>query len=145
MAHPLAGTLVRSEDLIDLESIIEAYYDITPQYENKAQRISFGTSGHRGKSLEGSFNALHVAAIAQAICDGRKTFGATGVCFVGHDTHALSEPAIETVLEVLAANGVVAAVDGENGFVPTPSVSRAIIRYNEIIDKQMSLDFVPDF
>ena len=66
-----------------------------------------------------------MAAIAQAICDGRKEFGATGVCFVGHDTHALSEPALETVLEVLAANGVVAAVDGENGFVPTPSVSRA--------------------
>ncbi|KAF1683373.1 phosphoglucomutase [Veillonella sp. R32] len=145
MVHALAGTLVRSEDLIDLESIIEAYYQIVPQYDNKEQRISFGTSGHRGKSLAGSFNELHVAAIAQAICDGRKEFGATGVCFVGHDTHALSEPAIETVLEVLAANGVVAAVDGENGFVPTPSVSRAIIRYNEIIDKQLALDFVPAF
>ena len=128
-----------------LRAVIEAYYNQKPDYDKPEQRISFGTSGHRGKSLAGSFNELHVAAIAQAICDGRKEFGATGVCFVGHDTHALSEPALETVLEVLAANGVVAAVDGENGFVPTPSVSRAIIRYNEIIDKQEKIAFVPDF
>lgn len=145
MAHELAGKLVRPEDLINLEAVIEAYYNKKPDYEKKEQRISFGTSGHRGKSLAGSFNELHVAAIAQAICDGRKEFGATCVCFVGHDTHALSEPALETVLEVLAANGVVAAVDGENGFVPTPSISRAIIRYNEIIDKEEKIAFVPDF
>ena len=81
-----------------------------------------------------TFTDLHVAAITQAICDGRSKFGATGPVSVGQDTHALSQPALLTVLEVLAGNGIVAAVDSEMGFVPTPSVSRAIIRYNETYD-----------
>lgn len=138
MISELAGLKVRPEDCVHVGALEEAYYNLVPSYENKAERISFGTSGHRGKSLARSFNDLHVAAIAQAICDGRREFGATGVCFVGHDTHALSIPARRTVLEVLAANKVVAAVDEGEDFVPTPSVSRAIIRYNQIIDQELS-------
>ncbi|MDY3974644.1 MAG: phosphoglucomutase [Veillonella caviae] len=137
MISELAGKKVRPEDCIHVATLTEAYYNLVPRPEVKGERISFGTSGHRGKSLERSFNELHVAAITQAICDGRKEFGATGVCFVGHDTHALSTPALHTVLEVLAGNGVVAAVDEGEDFVPTPSVSRAIIRYNQIIDKTL--------
>lgn len=134
MAHALAGTKVRTEDLVDLTALCNAYYEVVPSVEVAGQKVSFGTSGHRGISTAGSFNDLHVAAITQAVCDGRKEFGAEGPCFVGHDTHALSAPALDTVLEVLAGNGVVACVDSENGFVPTPSVSRAIIRYNEAHD-----------
>lgn len=137
MISELAGKKVRPEDCIRVATITEAYYNLVPRHEEKGERISFGTSGHRGKSLERSFNELHVAAITQAICDGRNEFGATGVCFVGHDTHALSTPALETVLEVLAGNGVVAAVDEGGDFVPTPSVSRAIIRYNQIINETL--------
>lgn len=137
MISELAGKKVRPEDCIRVATLTEAYYNLVPRAEEKGERISFGTSGHRGKSLERSFNELHVAAITQAICDGRKEFGGTGVCFVGHDTHALSTPALKTVLEVLAGNGVVAAVDEGGDFVPTPSVSRAIIRYNQIIDETL--------
>lgn len=131
MAHELAGTPVREEDLINIMELADAYANACPDIHDKGQLVSFGTSGHRGKASDGSFTDLHVAAITQAICDGRQEFGATSQCFVGQDTHALSQQALLTVLEVLAGNGVIAAVDSEMGFVPTPSVSRAIIRYNE--------------
>ncbi len=132
MAHSLAGQPVRAEDLIQLQPLIDAYYDLAPNPKDKDQVVSFGTSGHRGVSTKGTFNDLHVACIVQAICDLRREFGATGPCFVGQDTHALSQVAFQTALEVLAGNKVLAAVDQDMGFVPTPSISRAIIRYNEV-------------
>ncbi|MBF1760965.1 MAG: alpha-D-glucose phosphate-specific phosphoglucomutase, partial [Veillonella sp.] len=132
MAHSLAGQLVRAEDLIQIQPLIDAYYDLAPNPKDKDQVVSFGTSGHRGVSTKGTFNDLHVACIVQAVCDLRHEFGATGPCFVGQDTHALSQVAFQTALEVLAGNKVLAAVDQEMGFVPTPSISRAIIRYNEV-------------
>ena len=131
MAHSLAGQPVRAEDLIQIQPLIDAYYDLAPNPNDKDQVVSFGTSGHRGVSTKGTFNDLHVACIVQAVCDLRREFGATGPCFVGQDTHALSQVAFQTVLEVLAGNKVVAAVDQDMSFVPTPSISRAIIRYNE--------------
>ena len=132
MAHSLAGQSVRTEDLIQIQPLIDAYYDLAPNPNDKDQVVSFGTSGHRGVSTKGTFNDLHVACIVQAVCDLRREFGATGPCFVGQDTHALSQVAFQTALEVLAGNKVLAAVDQEMSFVPTPSVSRAIIRYNEV-------------
>lgn len=131
MAHSLAGQPVRAEDLIQIQPLIDAYYDLAPNPNDKDQVVSFGTSGHRGVSTKGTFNDLHVACIVQAVCDLRREFGATGPCFVGQDTHALSQVAFQTALEVLAGNKVVAAVDQDMSFVPTPSISRAIIRYNE--------------
>lgn len=131
MAHSLAGQPVRTEDLIQIQPLIDAYYDLAPNPNDKDQVVSFGTSGHRGVSTKGTFNDLHVACIVQAVCDLRREFGATGPCFVGQDTHALSQVAFQTALEVLAGNKVVAAVDQDMSFVPTPSISRAIIRYNE--------------
>ncbi len=132
MAHSLAGQPVRAEDLIQIQPLIDAYYDLAPNPKDKDQVVSFGTSGHRGVSTKGTFNDLHVACIVQAVCDLRREFGATGPCFVGQDTHALSQVAFQTALEVLAGNKVLAAVDQDMGFVPTPSISRAIIRYNEV-------------
>lgn len=130
MAHQLAGKKVRKEDLINIDALQDAYYNVAPDPSEKGQAVSFGTSGHRGVSTKGTFNDLHVACITQAVCDLRQEFGATGPCFVGQDTHALSQVALATVLEVLAGNGVVAVVDADMGFVPTPSISRAIIRHN---------------
>jgi len=130
MAHPLAGHKAQIESLINVDALVAAYYANTPDCSMAAQRVSFGTSGHRGKSSNASFTDAHVAAITQAICDGREQFGATGICYVGQDTHALSQPALKTVREVLAGNGVIAGIDASGDFVPTPSVSRAIIREN---------------
>lgn len=132
MAHSLAGQPVRTEDLVQIQPLIDAYYDLAPNPKDKDQVVSFGTSGHRGVSTKGTFNDLHVACIVQAVCDLRREFGATGPCFVGQDTHALSQVAFQTALEVLAGNNVLAAVDQDMSFVPTPSISRAIIRYNEV-------------
>lgn len=130
MVHPLAGTKVQANDYIDLEAIRKAYQTLTPDVSNPHQQVRFGTSGHRGQAENGSFTARHVAAITQAVCNFRHQFGATGPLFVGEDTHYLSKLAYETVLSVLVANGVTAYVDGADDFVPTPSVSRAILRYN---------------
>lgn len=129
--HALAGTKVRIEDYIDLQAISKAYYEGKPDVSNPAEQVRFGTSGHRGQALKGSFTEAHVAAIAQAVCNYRQSFKATGPLFVGEDTHYLSKLAYETVLQVLVANGVAVYVDGEGDFVPTPSVSRAILRYNK--------------
>ena len=129
--HELAGTKVRKEDYIDLQAIAAQYRNNHPDVRNLQQQVRFGTSGHRGQAGNSSFTADHVAAIAQAVCNFRKQFGASGPLFVGEDTHYLSKLAYETVLGVLAANGVTAYVDKEHDFVPTPSVSRAILRYNE--------------
>ncbi len=129
--HELAGTKVRKEDYIDLKAIADAYAHIIPDVANPECQVRFGTSGHRGQAGNGSFTAAHVAAITQAVCNLRKTFGADGPLFVGEDTHYLSKLAFETVLGVLAANDVAAYIDSEDDFVPTPSVSRAILRYNK--------------
>lgn len=129
--HELAGTKIRKEDYIDLQAIAAAYYNNHPDVTNPQQQVRFGTSGHRGQAGNSSFTEDHVAAITQAVCNQRRDFGAEGPLFVGEDTHYLSKLAYGTVLEVLAANGVTAYVDSEGDFVPTPSVSRAILRYND--------------
>ena len=136
--HELAGTKVRKEDYIDLKAIAAAYHTTHPDVADPHQQVRFGTSGHRGQAGNGSFTQDHVAAITQAVCNFRKQFGAEGPLFVGEDTHYLSKLAYETVLSVLAANGVTAYVDSEGDFVPTPSVSRAILRYNRRREERLA-------
>ncbi|MEO8529530.1 MAG: phosphoglucomutase (alpha-D-glucose-1,6-bisphosphate-dependent), partial [Pseudolysinimonas sp.] len=121
-----AGTPVQPSDLVDIPALLQAYDGPA----SPDQPVVFGTSGHRGSSLDGAFTSTHIAAITQAIVEYRANQGITGPVFVGADTHALSAPAQATALEVLAANGVTAIVDAEDGWVPTPAVSRAIIRFN---------------
>ncbi|QNV37957.1 phosphoglucomutase (alpha-D-glucose-1,6-bisphosphate-dependent) [Rothia terrae] len=125
-----AGTVATPEDLVDIDALISAYYDLAPEMSDPAQRVAFGTSGHRGSSFKSSFNDAHIAAISQAIAEYRKGQGITGPLFMGKDTHALSGPAQDTALEVLAANGVTVLLDAADGFVPTPALSRAIIVHN---------------
>ena len=125
-----AGTVATPQDLVDIDALISAYYDLTPEMTDPAQRVAFGTSGHRGSSFKSSFNDAHIAAISQAIAEYRKGQGITGPLFMGKDTHALSGPAQDTALEVLAANGVTVLLDANEGFVPTPALSRAIIVHN---------------
>jgi phosphoglucomutase len=125
-----AGTPARPEDLVDVDALLGAYDDRTPDLDDPAQRVVFGTSGHRGSSLDGAFTDTHIAAITQAIVEYRADQGTHGPVFVGADTHALSAPAQRTALEVLAANGVTALVDAHQDWVPTPAVSHAILRAN---------------
>ncbi|MEO5662123.1 MAG: phosphoglucomutase, alpha-D-glucose phosphate-specific, partial [Nocardioides sp.] len=126
-----AGTLAQPSDLVDVAHLVTAYFDLEPDPENVDQQVAFGTSGHRGSSLTTSFNEVHIAATTQAICDYRKEQGYDGPLFIGRDTHALSEPAWVTALEVLVANDVTVLVDDRDGFTPTPAVSHAIIRANQ--------------
>jgi phosphoglucomutase len=128
--HPLAGKTAPKELLVDIDKLRKEYYARKPDIADSAQRVSFGTSGHRGSSLRGAFNEAHVLAITQAICEYRSSQGITGPLYVGKDTHALSEPAFATALEVLAANGVQAMIDSAHGYTPTPAVSHAILTYN---------------
>jgi phosphoglucomutase len=128
--HPDAGRPARASMLIDVPRLITAYYTVRPDPGERSQRVSFGTSGHRGSSLDGSFNEAHILAITQAICEYRGQHGATGPLFLAKDTHALSEPAFASALEVLAANGIEVMVDSELGYTPTPALSRAILTYN---------------
>jgi len=128
--HERAGTPATPDDLIDVDALIAAYYDIDPDPSDPAQRVVFGTSGHRGSSLDGAFNDAHIAAITQAIVDYRSSQGIGGPLFIGADTHALSEPAERTALEVLEANDVRVLASGGH-YVPTPAVSRAIIDHNQ--------------
>jgi len=130
MAHPRAGRTAEPEDLIDVDAVLSAYYDLTPDPTNPDQRVVFGTSGHRGSSLDAAFNDAHIAATTQAICEYRTAQGFTGPLFLGKDTHALSEPAWETAVEVLVANGVDVRVDSGGRFTPTPAVSHAILTAN---------------
>jgi len=125
-----AGTTARSEDLVDVAHLVTAYYTGVPDPSDAAQRVAFGTSGHRGSSLATAFNETHIVATTQAICDYRRSQGYDGPLFVGRDTHALSEPAWASALEVLAANDVTALVDDRDGYTPTPAVSHAILRAN---------------
>jgi len=125
-----AGTPARPEDLVDVDALLAAYDDRAPDLDDPAQRVVFGTSGHRGSSLDGAFTDTHIAAITQAIVEYRDSQGTRGPIFVGADTHALSAPAQRTALEVLAANGVTALVDANGDYVPTPALSHAILRAN---------------
>jgi phosphoglucomutase len=125
-----AGTYAEDSDLIDPEAVSAAYYDLTPDVTDPAQKVVFGTSGHRGSSLDAAFNEAHIAAITQAIVEYRASQGVTGPLFIGRDTHILSGPAERTALEVLAGNGVTVLADAEGGYVPTPVVSHAILVYN---------------
>lgn len=130
MHHPLAGQLAPPDALIDVEAVREAYYSRQPDPACAEQQVNFGTSGHRGSSLDGSFNEWHVLAITQAICDRRKQLDIAGPLFLGADTHALSHPATLTALEVLVANGVQVMLAPAGQFTPTPAVSLAILEYN---------------
>jgi phosphoglucomutase len=127
---PLAGKPAPPSLLINVPRLVTAYYSEAPDTAIPSQRVSFGTSGHRGSALERSFNETHILAIAQAICRHRASKGIDGPLFVGMDTHALSEPAFASALEVFAANGVETMIDAAGGYTPTPVISHAILTYN---------------
>jgi len=127
---PLAGLPAPKELLVDLAQLERSYYERTPDPGNPAQQVSFGTSGHRGSSLRGTFTEAHVLAITQAICDYRRAHGTGGPLYMGKDTHALSAYAQRTALEVLAANGIETIIQRDDGVTPTPVISRAILVYN---------------
>ncbi|MFZ5876573.1 MAG: phosphoglucomutase (alpha-D-glucose-1,6-bisphosphate-dependent) [Nitrospirota bacterium] len=128
--HPLAGRPAPKDLLVDLDRLRKEYFARKPDIADRTQRVAFGTSGHRGSSLRGAFNEAHVAAISQAICEYRAGQGITGPLYIGKDTHALSEPAFVTALEVLAANRIDVMIDREDGYTPTPAVSHAILTHN---------------
>jgi phosphoglucomutase len=130
MPHELAGKPAPATLLIDVDRLIDAYFSKEPDPSDPEQLVSFGTSGHRGSSLAGSFNQAHILAITQAICEWRQREGITGPLFLGKDTHALSRPAEQTALEVLAANGVDTVMQSDDGYTPTPAISRLILVHN---------------
>ena len=116
--------------MTDLVALVAAYHTLRPDPGTPAQRVAFGTSGHRGSALDTAFNEIHILAVTQAVCDWRSAHGVDGPLFLGRDTHALSEPAWLTAREVLAGNNVVAMIDATGGFTPTPVISHAIVTYN---------------
>src|SRR5690242_17744335 len=128
---PLAGKPAPRDLLVDVARLERAYYEYRPDVGNPDERVSFGTSGHRGSSLRGSFTEAHILAITQAICEYRREKQIDGPLFMGKDTHALSGPAQRTALEVLAANGVETIIQRDDGFTPTPVISHAILVYNK--------------
>jgi phosphoglucomutase len=130
MAHPLAGQPAPAASLTDIPALLAAYRK-APDLDDPAQRVAFGTSGHRGSALAGGFNEAHILAIVQAVAEYRAGAGITGPLFLGMDTHALSAPAQQTALEVLAANGVSVHMQRDGGYTPTPVISRAILMHNE--------------
>lgn len=129
-----AGMPATPEDLINVDDVIGKYYDAVPDSAVAAQRVIFGTSGHRGSSLKTSFNEAHIVAISQAIAEHRKAAGITGPLYIGRDTHALSLPAWKTAVEVLVANGVRVRIDANDDFTPTPTISQAILTHNRAAD-----------
>jgi phosphoglucomutase len=137
-ANPRAGQPAQPEDLIDVAQVVTAYYAVRPDPEDVAQQVTFGTSGHRGSSLDAAFNEAHILATTQAIVEYRAAQGTTGPLFIGRDTHALSEPAWTSALEVLAANDVVAMVDSAGRYTPTPAVSHAILSFNRGRDADLA-------
>ena len=130
-AHPLAGVPATQSMLVNIPRLLTAYYVQHPDTSVSSQRVSFGTSGHRGSAFDSAFNEAHILAITQAICLYRKHVGITGPLFIGIDTHALSEAALASALEVLVANEVNVMVDALNGYTPTPAISHAILTYNK--------------
>lgn len=129
-ANPRAGTPAQPEDLIDIAEVVTAYYTVAPDPDDVDQQVSFGTSGHRGSSLDAAFNEAHILATTQAIVEYRAAQGIDGPLFLGRDTHALSEPAWSSALEVLAANDVVAMIASAGRYTPTPAISHAILTHN---------------
>jgi len=129
--NPLAGKTVEPSMLVNVPRLVTAYFAGKPDPSVRAQRVAFGTSGHRGSAFNNAFNEAHILAISQAICDYRGSRGITGPLFAGIDTHALAEPALASALEVFAANGVDVMVDEHDGYTPTPVISRAILTYNK--------------
>ncbi|QZN85830.1 phosphoglucomutase (alpha-D-glucose-1,6-bisphosphate-dependent) [Cellulomonas sp. C5510] len=127
---PRAGTPAQPSDLVDVDAMLAAYHDRRPDLDDPAQRVVFGTSGHRGSSLDGAFNEAHIVAITAAIVEYRRGQGTDGPLFIGRDTHGLSLPAWQTALEVLAAAGVEVRVDARDSWTPTPAVSHAILLHN---------------
>jgi phosphoglucomutase len=130
MVHERAGRPAQPEDLVDVVRLVTAYYAFQPDPARVEQRVSFGTSGHRGSAFNTAFNEAHILATSQAICEYRASQGVDGPLFLGVDTHALSEPARVSALEVFAANGVRVLIDSRDGYTPTPAVSHAILTYN---------------
>lgn len=137
-AHPLAGKPAPAEILINVDQLIADYYDKKPDPANPSQAVSFGTSGHRGTSLNGTFTESHILAITQALIEYRRAHGITGPIYLGKDTHALSAPAERTALEVLAANGIETMIQNGNGFTPTPAVSHAILTHNRGLTQHLA-------
>ena len=129
--NPLAGKTVPQSMLANIPRLVTAYFAGKPDPSLPAQRVAFGTSGHRGSAFNNAFNEAHILAISQAVCDHRKSGGITGPLFVGIDTHALAEPALASALEVFAANGVEVMIDERDGYTPTPVISRAILTHNQ--------------
>src|SRR6266496_3886812 len=127
---PRAGHPADPSQLVNVDQLIRAYYDLTPDPTNSGQRVAFGTSGHRGSAFRAAFNEAHILAITEAICRYRQQQGYDGPLFLGRDTHALSEPAFRTALEVLAAHAVEVRIDAADGFTPTPAISHAILVAN---------------
>src|ERR687898_34413 len=140
MAHPRAGQPAQPEDLIDVDAVLGAYYDRTPDPADPDQQVVFGTSGHRGSSLDTAFNDLHIAATTQAIVEYRASQGVTGPLYLGKDTHALSKPAWTTAIEVLLANDVTVCCEGDEDYTPTPAISRAIVVHNANADDNNTAD-----
>jgi len=134
MTDPRAGQPAAAEDLVDVAKLVTAYYAVHPDPGDAAQRVSFGTSGHRGSAFTATFNEDHILATSQAICEYRAAQGIDGPLYLGADTHALSEPAQVSALEVLVANGVRVMVDARGGYTPTPAVSLAILVHNAVAD-----------
>src|SRR6516162_3637606 len=130
MTDPRAGQPAAAEDLVDVAKLVTAYYAVHPDPGDATQRVSFGTSGHRGSAFSATFNEDHILATTQAICEYRAGQGIDGPLYLGADTHALAEPATASALEVLAANGVRVLTDARGGYTPTPAVSRAILAQN---------------
>jgi phosphoglucomutase len=130
MVDPRAGQPAAAEDLVDVAKLVTAYYTVHPDPEDAAQKVSFGTSGHRGSALRATFNEDHILATTQAICEYRTAHGIDGPLYLGADSHALSEPATASALEVLAANDIQVLIDSRGGYTPTPAVSRAILAHN---------------
>ncbi|HSC87712.1 MAG TPA: phosphoglucomutase, alpha-D-glucose phosphate-specific, partial [Polyangiaceae bacterium] len=127
---PFAGKVAPRSLLENIPELITAYFALRPDPADESQLVAFGTSGHRGSSLDARFNETHILAVTQAICEYRAAQGTTGPLYMGKDTHALSEPAFVSALEVLAANGVTVCVDSAGGYTPTPAVSHAILEFN---------------
>jgi phosphoglucomutase len=136
--NPRAGKPADPSDLIDIAHVVTAYYTVLPDPDDIAQQVVFGTSGHRGSSLDGAFNEAHILATTQAIVEYRTAQGTTGPLVIGRDTHALSEPAWASALEVLAANDVVAMIDAADRYTPTPAVSHAILTFNRGRDTDLA-------
>jgi len=128
--HPFAGRVAPKNMLVNIPNLVSHYFVTEPDLDNPINRVTFGTSGHRGSSLKGSFNEHHIASITQAICNYRKMKGINGPLFLGKDTHALSEPAFITALEVLIGNGVTVMISEGTEWTPTPAISYAILKFN---------------